>query len=198
MFNLSCLAQALLPIIDKSPDEAAELAKIELENYQTIFVDEYAAAMRKKLGLEKEDVQDQKLVEHLFNLMTDDKVDHTIFFRRLCDFDSIDNNNNNAIRDIFIQRDLFDLWALRYQERLSKEDDNDEQRAIKMKGINPKYILRNYMAEVAIQKAEQNDYSEIERLFNLLQHPFDEQPENETYAGHPPEWSQEISVSCSS
>ena len=198
LFNLSCLAQALLPLIDKSPDKAAELAKNELENYQTIFVDEYAAAMRKKLGLEKENVQDQKLIENLLDLMTDDKIDHTIFFRRLCDFDSIDTSNNNAIRDIFIQRDVFDLWASSYQERLCKEDDNDEQRAIKMKKVNPKYILRNYMAEVAIQKAEQKDYSEIERLFKLLQNPFDEQTENEAYAGYPPEWSQEISVSCSS
>lgn len=67
-----------------------------------------------------------------------------------------------------------------------------------MKNINPKYILRNYMAEVAIKKAENKDYSEIEQLFNLLQNPFDEQPENETYASFPPEWAQEISISCSS
>ena len=154
--------------------------------------------MRKKIGLEKEDVQDKKLIENLFDLMTDDKVDHTIFFRRLCDFDSNDMNNNNAIRDIFIQRDVFDIWASSYQERLCKEDDSDEQRAIKMQKTNPKYILRNYMAEVAIQKAEQKDYSEIDRLFKLLQNPFDEQTENESYAGYPPEWSQEISVSCSS
>jgi protein adenylyltransferase len=198
LFNLSCLAQALLPLFNKSPDKAAELAKKELENYQTLFIAEYAAAMRKKLGLEKEDVQDQKFIENLFNLMADDKVDHTIFFRKLCDFDSNEISNNNAIRDIFVQREAFDLWATSYQDRLKKEKGNDKQRAIKMKQVNPKYILRNYMAEVAIKKAEQKDYSEIERLFNLLQNPFDEQPENESYSGSPPEWSQEISVSCSS
>ena len=198
LFNLSCLAQALLPLIDKSPDKAAELAKIELENYQIIFVSEYSSMMRQKLGLEKEDEQDKKLLENLLNLMTDDKVDYTIFFRALCDFDSKDIGNNNAIRDIFVQRDLFDLWAESYQQRLNKEENNDEQRAVKMKQVNPKYILRNYMAEAAIKKAEQKDYSEIERLFNLLQHPFDEQPENENYAGYPPEWAQKISVSCSS
>ena len=198
LFNLSCLAQALLPLFDKSPDKAAELAKKELESYQTVFVAEYATAMRKKLGLEKEDEQDQKLIENLFNLMTDDKVDHTIFFRKACDFDSGNMSNNDAIRDIFIQREAFDLWATSYQERLKAEDSNDEQRAVKMKQVNPKYILRNYMAEVAIKKAEQKDYSEIECLFNLLQNPFDEQPENENYADYPPEWSHEISVSCSS
>ena len=198
LFNVSCLAQALLPLIDKSPDKAAELAKKELENYQTIFVTEYSGIMRKKLGLEKEDKKDKKLLENILNLMTDDKVDHTIFFRYLCDFNSDDLTKNSAIRDIFIQRDDYDLWATSYQSRLLKEDDSDEQRTIKMKCINPKYILRNYMAEVAIKKAEQKDYSEIERLFDLLQNPFDEQPENETYAGYPPQWAQEISVSCSS
>ncbi len=198
LFNLSCLAQALLPLIDKSPDKAAEMAKKKLETYQTIFVSEFSTLMYQKLGLEKEDDQDQKLLENLLNLMNDDNVDYTIFFRRLCDFDSSDTNNNSAIRDIFMQRDLFDLWAESYQQRLHKEPDSDEQRAIKMKQVNPKYILRNYMAEVAIKKAEKKDYSEIERLFNLLQNPFDEQPENESYAGFPPEWAQEISVSCSS
>ena len=203
LFNLSCFAQALLPLIDKSPDKAAEIAKIELEDYQSTFISEYSNLMRQKLGLENEDEQDQKLLENLLNLMKDDNVDYTIFFRRLCSFDSSDikskdTNNNSAIRDIFMQRDLFDLWAESYQQRLKQEHDNDEQRAFKMKQINPKYILRNHMAEVAIKKAEEKDYSEIERLFNLLQNPFDEQPENDEYAGFPPQWAQKISVSCSS
>jgi uncharacterized protein YdiU (UPF0061 family) len=204
LFNLSCFAQAILPLINKSPDKAVELAKQELEKYQTIFISDFADLMRKKLGLEQTFDEDQQLVEELLGLMQNDNVDYTILFRRLCDFDSenINNqdiNNNAAIRDIFIQRDQFDQWANKYQQRLAKESDNDKQRTIKMKKVNPKYILRNYMAEVAIKKAEEEkDYSEIDRLFNLLQNPFDEQPENETYAGLPPEWAQEISVSCSS
>ena len=204
LFNLSCFAQALLPLIDKSPDNAAEMAKQELEKYQTIFIADFADLMRQKLGLNESYDEDQQLVETLLNLMKNDNVDYTILFRSLCDFttDNINNpdtNNNAAIRDIFIQRDRFDQWANNYQQRLLKEGSNDKQRSVKMKKINPKYILRNYMAEVAIKKAEEEkDYSEIERLFNLLQNPFDEQPENETYAGLPPEWSKEISVSCSS
>ena len=204
LFNLSCFAQALLPLIDKSPDNAAEMAKQELEKYQTIFIADFADLMRQKLGLNESYDEDQQLVETLLNLMKNDNVDYTILFRSLCDFttDNINNpdtNNNAAIRDIFIQRDRFDQWANNYQQRLLKESSNDKQRSVKMKKINPKYILRNYMAEVAIKKAEEEkDYSEIDRLFNLLQNPFDEQPENETYAGLPPEWSKEISVSCSS
>ena len=198
LFNVSCFAQALLPLIDKSPDKAAEMAKKELESYQSTYILEYSNLMRQKLGLENEDEQDQKLLKNLLNLMKDDNVDYTILFRRLCNFDSTDTNNNNSIRDIFMQQDLFDLWSASYQQRLEKEHDNDKQRAIKMKQVNPKYILRNHMAESAIKKAEKKDYSEIERLFNLLQNPFNEQPENEEYAGLPPQWAQEISVSCSS
>ena len=204
LFNLSCFAQAILPLLDKSPDKAADMARQELEKYQTIFVTEFANLMRQKLGLEERLDEDQQLVEELLDLMKNDKVDYTILFRRLCDFDSkninsLDINNNSAIRDIFMQRDQFDQWADKYQQRLNKESLNDEERAIKMKQVNPKYILRNYMAEVAIQKAtNEEDYSEIDRLFKLLQNPFDEQPEFEAYAGFPPQWSQEISVSCSS
>jgi hypothetical protein len=198
LFNLSCFAQALLPLIDKNPDKAAEMAQHELENYQAIFISDFAKLMRKKLGLEKKMDDDQQLVEELLGLMKNDHIDYTILFRRLCDFNSTDINNNMSIRDIFIQRDKFDLWANKYQQRLKQEDDTEQQRAIKMKKVNPKYILRNYMAEVAIKKAEENDYSEIDRLFKLLQNPFAEQAENENYAGFPPEWAQEISVSCSS
>ncbi|GMR15954.1 MAG: YdiU family protein [Gammaproteobacteria bacterium] len=198
LFNLSCFAQAILPLIDKSPDQAAEMAKQELESYQNIFISDFAKQMRKKLGLEQSLSEDQQLIEELLNLMKDDYVDYTIFFRRLCNFDSTDSNNNSAIRDIFKQRDRFEQWTENYQQRLSKENIADHQRMTNMKSVNPKYILRNYMAEVAIKKAEENDFSEIGNLFNLLQNPFSEQPENEKYADFPPEWAQEISVSCSS
>jgi len=202
LFNLSCFAQAILPLIEKNPDKAAEMAKQELENYQTVFVADYAQRMRDKLGLEKHEPEDQALTSGLFEIMKNNNVDYTIFFRRLCDFDSSSGinakNKNAAIRDMFMQREQFDQWASAYQTRIVKEELTDNQRAIKMKAINPKYILRNYMAEIAIKKAEEKDYSEVEKLFNLLQHPFAEQSENEAYADFPPSWAEEISVSCSS
>lgn len=202
LFNLSCFAQAILPLIDENPDKAAELAKQELENYQAVYIEDYAQRMRDKLGLEKHEAEDQALTASLFEIMKKNNVDYTIFFRRLCDFDSGSANdtksNNTGIGDLFLQREQFDAWARAYQARLGKEETTDSQRAVKMKTINPKYILRNYMAEIAIKKAEEKDYSEVEKLFNLLQHPFAEQSENEGYADFPPEWAEEISVSCSS
>ena len=115
LFNLSCFAQAILPIIDRSPDKAAELAKQELETYQSIFIENYSNLMRQKLGLTESHEEDQPLLEELLNLMKIDNVDYTILFRLLCDFDSGDINNNLAIRDIFMHRKQFDQWATQYQ-----------------------------------------------------------------------------------
>jgi len=67
-----------------------------------------------------------------------------------------------------------------------------------MNSNNPKYILRNYLAQQAIEKAENGDYSEVEKLLQILKRPYDEQPENEIYCKTPPSWSYEICVTCSS
>lgn len=199
VFNLSCLGQALLPLIDDDRGKAAIAATKELEKYKPIYVACYAQMMRDKLGLKQQHQDDQVLLQELLDLMQSDRVDYTILFRRLCDFDTNDSDHNHAIRDIFIQREAFDRWAEKYTARLAKETTSASERATNMKQVNPKYILRNYMAETAIRKAEDdNDYSEIDRLFTLLQTPFAEQPENEAYAGPSPEWAEEISVSCSS
>lgn len=197
LFNLSCFAQAILPLLDNETDKAVEIAKTKLDNYQKIYVHYYAQQMRAKLGLAEELAEDEALINDLLNLMATDKIDFTIFFRTLCDFST--SGNNNKVRDLFIQRNKFDEWATRYTQRLEKEQQDQPGRQQQMKQVNPKYILRNYMAEIAIRKAEdENDYSEIEKLMNLLQAPFDEHPEHEDYAGFPPDWADQISVSCSS
>ena len=199
LFNLSCFAQAILPLLSEEPEKAAEIAKEKLEQYQHLYISHYARQMRSKLGLTENMDQDQTLVNDLLALMAKDKVDFTILFRKLCDFSSDDSTTNAPIRDLFLQRDAFDRWAEHYMNRLSEERSDDRQRSKHMKQTNPKYILRNYMVEIAIRKAEdEKDYSEIDQLFSLLQSPFDEQPELEHYAGFPPDWASHISVSCSS
>jgi len=199
LFNLTCFAQAILPLLSEEPEEAAEIAKAKLEQYQHLYISHYATQMRMKLGLKEIMDQDQTLVDDLLILMAEDKVDFTILFRRLCDFSSVDSTRNTFIRDLFLQREAFDRWAERYRNRLSEERSDDRERSKHMKQTNPKYILRNYMVEIAIRKAEdEKDYSEIDQLFSLLQSPFDEQPELEHYAGFPPEWAGNISVNCSS
>ena len=108
-------------------------------------------------------------------------------------------DNNAPIRDLFMQRDAFTAWAAQYTQRLLREGTTDAERAARMLLVNPKYVLRNYMAETAIKLAEtEQDYSEIDRLLALLQNPYAEQAEHAQYAGFPPDWAQQISVSCSS
>ncbi|MCI0505818.1 MAG: YdiU family protein [Gammaproteobacteria bacterium] len=199
LFNLSCFAQAILPLLSEEPEQAVEIAKDKLAQYYSFYIEQYALRMRAKLGLQDSHGGDEQLVKDLFALMADDKVDFTILFRRLSEFSTHDNVNNNIVRDLFVQREAFDQWADRYKARLLTESSLDEARSKTMKQVNPKYILRNYMAEIAIRKAEdENDYSEIGRLLDLLHNPFDEQPEHEHYAGFPPDWAGSISVSCSS
>jgi len=194
LFNLSCLAQALLPLIDTQPEIAAEAAKSELEKYQPAFVEHYATLMRAKLGLFESRPQDKTLCDDLLTIMHTDQVDYTLLFRGLSEPDSA-----TAVRDLFMDRASCDNWMQQYVSRLKAEDCTAELRSRKMKQVNPKFILRNHLAETAIRKASDNaDFDEIDRLMTLLQNPFDEQPGCESYAAPPPSGARGIQVSCSS
>ncbi|MCB1809267.1 MAG: hypothetical protein KDJ99_30150, partial [Candidatus Competibacteraceae bacterium] len=78
------------------------------------------------------------------------------------------------------------------------EQSEDQERARRMNSVNPKYILRNYLVQIAIEQAQQKDFTEIERLLTLLRRPFDEQPDCAAYADEPPDWGRHLEVSCSS
>jgi len=199
LFNLSCFAQAILPLLSDEPEKAVDIAKEKLAHYQPRYIHHYSTRMRAKLGLRENREEDETLTRDLLTLMAADNVDFTILFRRLTEFSSLDTASNTSIRDLFLQRESFDQWANRYTQRLMNENSNDNARRHAMQQTNPKFILRNYLAEIAIRKAEdEKDYSEIDRLHRLLQHPFDEHPAEEHYAGFPPDWAGNIAVSCSS
>jgi hypothetical protein len=193
LWNLSRLAQALTPLI--SVDEAnAALAK-----YESIYAGHYVALMCRKLGLQSTQQADFELVTSLLDIMQANQIDYPHFFRGLSNFNSAADATNTVLRDQFIDRAAFDAWASNYRSRLHATHSVDAERKVRMDGINPKYILRNYLAQIAIQKAEQfKDFSEVDRLLHLLKRPFDEQPEMEAYAALPPDWANQIEVSCSS
>lgn len=193
LFNLSCLAQALLPLIDAQPQAAAELAKAELGAFEHLFTDDYAARMRARLGLQQQLPGDQALCDELLSLMDDNQVDYTSLFR------SLSQPQPSAARALFLDPQACDAWMQRYQARLQKENVPAQERSSRMKQVNPKYILRNHLAENAIRKAaDDSDYSEIDRLMILLQQPFDEHPGMDSFAAPPPDWARHIQVSCSS
>ena len=196
LFNLSCLAQAVLPLIDdKSGELAVEQAKQLLDDYQPAYQAHYYQGMAAKLGLPGFREGDQELIQALFALM-EKSVDFTIFFRRLSEIDITEDGKE--LRDLFIDRDGFAHWYQDLQVRLNADGAPLESRRQQMLAVNPKFILRNYLAQQAIESAEKGDFSEVETLHVLLQKPFDEQPEFEDYAVEPPDWAGHLDLSCSS
>lgn len=192
-WNLHALAQALLPLIG---DRDTALAA--LEPYRAAFPAALLTRMRAKLGLREARDGDTALIEGLLERMARDATDYTIAFRRLARFDSRPGAANAEVRDLFLDREAFDAWAAGYGERLRAEGSDDAERAARMNLANPKFILRNHLAEVAIRDARGGDFSEVERLRAILARPFDEQTEHAAYADSPPAWANQIEVSCSS
>ena len=191
IWNLACLAQALTPLIP------VEQCNDALARYEPAYVTEYSARMRAKLGLATAESDDPGLVQDLLEIMAKNGVDYTIFFRTLGEFRP--GADYGSLRESFAERASFDAWAQRYAARLAREASDDTERLARMNRTNPKYVLRNYLAQVAIDKATADrDYTEIDRLLGLLRRPFDEQPDMAAYAAPSPEWAQRIEVSCSS
>lgn len=192
-WNIRALAQALSPLVSQEDVHRAP------EVYETSMIAQYAKLMRAKLGLAEQREGDDKLVTDLLALTDASKVDYTRWFRALGMFRQNAPERNSPLRDYFLDREGFDRWAERYEARLKAEASVDADRKIQMDRCNPKYVLRNYLVQIAIQRAtEQQDYSEIDRLLMLLKNPYDEQPEMEDYAALPPDWAKGIVVSCSS
>lgn len=189
LWNLSALAHALSPLIDKVDlDQALEQYEVQLHGY-------FSQLMRQKLGLITKQDGDSRLFESMFELLSQNSVDYTRFLRELS---NVDAHNEKAIIDLFIDRDAAKLWVSLYVTRCEKEHETMASRCKKMREVNPKYILRNYLAQQAIDKAQEGDYSELEALSLLLRSPFDEHIEFEHYANLPPSWGKKMEISCSS
>ena len=192
-WNCHALGQALLPLIG-DVDEAKDALAV----YRPAFAGKMDALLHAKLGLATTQDEDGKLFDDMFGIMAASQVDFTLFFRRLGDLRIAEPGSEEAVRDLFIDRAAFDQWAVQYRARLLQENSNDMQRRLAMHQANPKYVLRNYLAQQAIEKAQIKDFSEVQKLLAVLEHPYDEQPENEQYAALPPDWASELEVSCSS
>ena len=190
-WNLSALAQALTPFI--SVEALRETLGLYLPLYQAHYLD----LMRRRLGLTTAEDDDQKLLEQLLQLMQNSAVDYSLFFRRLGD--EAPQLSVARLRDDFVDIKGFDAWAELYVARVAREGAIDQpQRRERMHAVNPLYILRNYLAQKAIDAAEGGDYSEVRRLHAVLSKPFEEQPGMERYAERPPEWGKHLEISCSS
>ena len=193
-WNLFCLGQALMPLID---EQAPALAA--LESYKETFSNAMDQAMRDKLGLIDAQPGDRNFVEELLQALQKDRVDYTVFWRRLSWAVRESAHNTHAFepaRDLFVHRERFDLWCQRYLERLGQDDRQTIGNA--MLRTNPKYILRNHLGELAIRQAKLGDFAMVQDLLLVLHAPFDEHPSYEAWAGLAPEWASSIEISCSS
>ena len=192
-WNCFALGQALLPLIGE-----VEAVQDALAVYQPHFQASLGALQHAKLGLSRVLADDAALIDGLFSIMQANHVDFTLFFRRLGDLHSDDPGHDAPLRDLFIDRAAFNAWAVQYRQRLAQENSLDAARRLAMNATNPKYVLRNYLAQVAIEKAQKKDFTEVATLLAVLERPFDEQPEHEPYAALPPDWASHLEVSCSS
>lgn len=190
-WNLSALALALTPFVEVEP--LREALGMFLPLYQAHYLD----LMRRRLGLTTAEDDDADLIARLLQLMQNSGVDYSLFFRRLGE-DSADIAVRH-LRDDFVDMLGFDAWADTYKTRIAREPETtQDQRRTRMHAVNPLYILRNYLAQRAIEAAEQGDYSEVRRLHKVLCKPFEAQDGMESYAQRPPDWGKHLEISCSS
>lgn len=189
-WNLAALAQALTPLVEV--ETLRETLALFLPLHQAHYLD----LMRRRLGLSQAGEGDEAPVERLLQLMQGSAIDYNRFFRRLGETTADDAVR--ALREDFIDLAGFDAWAAEYVARVSAEGGSQAERQARMHAVNPKYLLRNYLAQEAISAAEQGDYGPVRELHAVLSQPFDEQPGFERYAQRPPEWGKHLEISCSS
>lgn len=200
-WNLARLAEALLPLV---PREALEEG---LALYAETFSEAWPRALAQKLGLASLDRPgDDELVKELFEALSEAETDYTIFFRRLADVPLEGGDPLAVLRpglyDEQSPRPRLSAWLGRYASRVRDEGIALASRKERMNRANPKYVFRNYLAQQAIDALEAGDPAPLERLMRVLEHPYDEQPEHETFAARRPEWARHkpgcSALSCSS
>ncbi|XP_061441708.1 protein adenylyltransferase SelO-like [Rhineura floridana] len=203
LFNLNKMLQALNPLLDP---RQKQLASQILEEYPKQYYKCFTELFKAKLGLLGDTEDDNYLIAFLLKLMEDTKADFRMTFRQLSEISQDLLKDFSIPKEFWALQDVakhkfFSSWVDLYLLRLKRNTgDSDSERSRRMTNINPRYVLRNWMAESAAQKAERNDFSEIHLLQQVLQHPFQVQTvaERTGYAQRPPAWAKDIKVSCSS
>lgn len=200
-WNLFCLGQALLPLMDDQ-----QQALDALEPYKTEFPAALQRRMNAKLDLSNHEDNDPALTEALMQALARERVDMTIFFRRLSHAAATLPTSASepapmldSVRDLFRQHDAIDAWLPRWQARLQRQlNFSASTTAQQMLRTNPHIVLRNHLGETVIQHAQQGDFAPLHRLQHALQTPYDALPDHDDLADFPPDWAQHIAISCSS
>ena len=185
LWNCSALGHALSSLI--SEESQGEI----LQTYEAIFQDALAELYRKKLGLDQVQPEDATLIQGLLDIMESEKLDYTNTFRNLTQ--ALAKKNSPELNS-----EISKSWVVSFLERHSKETLSKDKRLELMNQVNPKFILRNYMAQEAIEAAEVNDFSKLETLIIVMTQPFEELIEHQEFANKSPIWAKGLEISCSS
>ena len=200
LWNLVQLANALYPLIE----EAEPLQSI-LDQYKTDYLQAYHSMMTNKLGLYKVDDISDAFISDLTALMQANEIDMTLFFRSIsksqissvASFWKVITEVSYVSNEVLeISRIKWQKWADQYLSYVKAEGFDVSSREQKMRSVNPKYVLRNYMAQLAIDDAEKGDFDLVDELYNMLLRPYDEQPNYEKWFAKRPDWAKH-KVGCS-
>src|SRR6478672_11722537 len=202
-WNLTRLAQALSPLFDD-----VEVLRAGLQRFSDAFVAADRDNIARKLGLAECRDDDVALMQELQGLLHSAEVDMTIFFRALADI-VIQAPSLSPVADAFYDADKrmasepdFNAWLARYAARSLDDELDAVTRRVRMQAANPRYVLRNYLAQQAIDRADAGDFEGIRELLDLLRRPYDDQPGRESFAARRPDWARHKAgcsmLSCSS
>ncbi|SMG63073.1 [weak similarity to] protein belonging to Uncharacterised protein family UPF0061 [methanotrophic bacterial endosymbiont of Bathymodiolus sp.] len=186
-----------------------------LRLYSNTFIASYQQMQNEKLGLQVfEPETDKELQDELLKILVIAETDMTIFYRKLANISTetelSDAELIDELQEAYYQPEQLTTaikaqivsWLRRYIARVQDDKTDDIRRKEAMNSVNPKYVLRNYLAQLAIDKAEQGDNSMVNELLEVLRHPYDEQPEHQTWAEKRPDWARTKAgcsmLSCSS
>jgi serine/tyrosine/threonine adenylyltransferase len=189
LWNLTRLAECLLPLLAEDQDKAVEQAQVMLGLFPEKFSAAYQAGLRQKIGLFTARDGDDALVQDLLNAMTAGKADFTLTFRRLSEAAA---DPAAEVGALFAEPATFDEWATRWRQRTATEPQTADERRAAMRAVNPAFIPRNHRIEAVIQAAvTANDYAPFEELLAVLAKPYEDQPAFAAYA-EPPQPHQRV------
>ena len=191
LWNLTRLAECLLPLFSDDKEKAIDQAQFMLGEFAEKFTTAYQAGLRSKIGLFTARDGDEALVQDLLDAMAKNQADFTLTFRRLSEA-ALDADGDQKVRQLFADPAAYDEWAVRWRQRIGDEPQDPAARRTAMRSVNPVFIPRNHRVEAVIQAAvNRDDFAPFEELLTVLSKPYEDQPAFAGYAD-PPEPHQRV------
>jgi uncharacterized protein YdiU (UPF0061 family) len=191
LWNLTRLAECLLPLLNETQEKAIEEAQAALGEFIEKFDTAYQAGLRSKLGLFTSREEDRALAQDLLDAMANNQADFTLSFKRLSDA-ALDPANDREVRQLFAEPAAYDEWEVRWRQRITEEPQQPAARQVAMRAVNPVFIPRNHRVEAVIDAAvNRDDFAPFEELLAVLSKPFQDQPAFAAYA-EPPKPEQRV------